>query len=274
MTPTRIFLTVLTCFFTSVSPHNTFAQSASDPQAILQAAKDDLTARNAAIGPDLRFAFTGKVLVSGDEPLTIEYTFDPAKPLAEQWGLVHPSEEENAKARADIIKDHEKQLRKAAKKEGEPEKGPDQQLILRSFKRDGEMAKDETLFLREEGDELIFSFDPGAGSISFSGDGDSEDKGKKKKKNQKNQKVDYLAGEIGISKSAKQILWMHVYATKSFKPVVVAKVKNFDMMVHFASAWDGGPLVTVRQEVTVSGSAMFRKFNQQSTTTNSGFKKR
>ncbi len=271
MSAHTIFLSALLYSFVTLFALPSAAQDNFDSDALLQAAKDDLQARLAAHDNDTRFALRERIDLSGDDHLSIEYVFDPAKPVGEQWNLLHPSEAEDAEARKEIIKDHLKQQKRAAKKGGDQGFEPDQDAVVRKL---SETVGDAPQFVRVDGDAAIYSFQPKGDGLFGSHDKEG-DKGKKRKKSAKATKsTDYLRGEFAISKVGKHFAWIHIYTIKSFKPVAVAKVKTFDLTTQFAPAWDGGPLVITRQEVKAAGSAMFKKFNQHSLSVKSDFQKR
>jgi len=72
----------------------------------------------------------------------------------------------------------------------------------------------------------------------------------------------YLRGEVTIDKSAPAILRFQLKAPKPFKPMVIAKVKQFEMTASCARAPDGRTYVE-QFEMNVSGSAMMQKFEER-----------
>ena len=235
------------------------------PDQALQKATQRLESAVMAQPKTLHFALTTRVQSTGDDIFTAQYRYDPGQPEGQQWILIHPSESEDAKGREKLIKAHEKQLREAASSK-QAIQTPDQEVLVRHVH---EMAKQDARFLREDGNSYVFSFDPGRNLPGKPG-------GQSKQGNNKRQQKmkDAFRGEFAISRDGRQFLWMRLFTVHSFKPAKVAKIKQFEVKTQFAPAWPGGPLVQVRQENRVRGSALFHKFDQHNIMTYSGFEKR
>jgi hypothetical protein len=254
-----------------------FADEGMDAQAqaALSAAIEDAKTR-AVSTKDQRFAFTTRVETGDEENPIVEFAFDPQQPEEQQFRLIHPTAQENAKAREKIIEQRQKALNKR-RKAGETA-APDRDLIVDLSS--GFLENQTARFLRETPTEYIFSHQPAEVGMNFGGGDKKDDKDKKrsakqsKEKNQSGNFAKHMSGEIAISKADQRFVWIRIYATKSFKPVPVAKIKTFEMLMQLAPAWPGGPLVKTRQEVSVVGKALFKKFEQHSIIDSFAFEKR
>lgn len=72
----------------------------------------------------------------------------------------------------------------------------------------------------------------------------------------------YVTGEMGLVAASGAPAWIRIYAPKSFKPAPVAKVNDFSFTLRIKQAWENGPWVISDQHIAMSGSAMFKKFSQ------------
>jgi hypothetical protein len=239
-------------------------------EAALAAAIEDAQTRSESAKAD-RFAFSTRVETGDEDNPLIELSFDPQLPADEQYFLLHPSEEENPKARKKILKQRQKDLQKMAEKG--KEMAPDRDLVIKDPKK---LLNDSARFEREEGASYVFSFQPAPGSFDFGGgEGkDNDEKPKAKKDKGGNDFASHLKGEMFISKDDQRLTGVRFFAPESFKPVAVAKIKHFEIVMDIAPAWPDGPLVTTHQTVEVRGKALFKKFEQLTTISNSGFEKR
>ncbi len=216
------------------------AGAQTDRAEFLERAKSDLQQRNAS-EEEQRFAFAMQVIGEGDETYDVSLTYDPGNSTNYGWTIVSPTLAQNK----EVFEGTQKQIESDAKHN--PEEKSDQELVVDEV-FDDEDADFE--YLRDDGNVAVFGFDP-EGSMSMGeGDEDGPDFNK------------YMKAELGVDKELGQLVWIHIYAPKPFKPVVVAKIKKMDVWLHFAPAWADGPLVQVREEVHVSGSAMFQKFSE------------
>ncbi|PHS21709.1 MAG: hypothetical protein COA84_15365 [Robiginitomaculum sp.] len=239
--------------------------------AALEQALADTESRYAA-SKDVRMAFTTRIETGDEDNPLVEFSYDPALPEGERSVLIHPSEAENPKARKKIMKQRAKALKQRVEK-GEEAAQPDRDLYLENPRK--LLSDGAAKFTREEGGNYVFSFQPAFGAVNFGG-GDDEDEGKKKKGKDKDKKdfSTYLLGEMSVSKDPQRLTGVRFYAPESFKPVAIAKIKKFEINMQIAPAWEDGPMISALQEVTVSGKAMFKAFEQHSVVTNSGFEKR
>ena len=224
---------------------------------------------------DSRFAFISRIETGNENVPLVEFSYDPALPINERYVLIHPSVAENTKARKRILKQRAKDLEALA----EEEEGDtiDRDLLIEDPKK---LLNNTAKFEREEDGNYVFSFQPAPGSVNFGGGGDedknkeSSDKKKKAKKKDKKDFSSHLKGEMYISKDAQRLTGVRFYAPESFKPVPIAKIKSFEIKMDIAPAWEGGPMVSIKQDISASGKAMFKAFEQHSVVTSSGFEKR
>jgi len=253
-----------------LSPMVAFGDAAPNApaEAALAAAIVDAQTRSEGAKED-RFAFSTRVETGDDDNPLIELFFDPQRPADTQYVLLHPTEEENSKARSKMLKQRQKDLQKKAEK-GE-DVAPDRELVIKDPKK---LLNNSAHFEREEGASYVFSFQLAPGSFNFGDDDEEEHEKKSKAKEDDDDFASHLKGEMFISKDEQRLIGVRFYAPKSFKPMAVAKIKHFNIMMDIAPAWADGPLVTTHQTVTVRGKAMFKKFEQQTTVTNFGFEKR
>lgn len=252
------------------SPMVAFGDAAlnAPAEAALAAAIADAQIRRDNAKED-RFAFSTRVETGDEDNPLIELSFDPQRSADEQYILLHPSEEENPKARRKMLKQRQKDLQKMAEK-GE-EATPDRDLVIKDPKK---LLNNSAHFEREEGANYVFSFQLAPGSFNFGDDNGEEHEKEGKTKEDDDDFASHLKGEMFISKEEQRLTGVRFYAPKSFKPMAVAKIKHFNIMMDIAPAWPDGPLVTTHQTVTVRGKAMFKKFEEQTTITNFDFEKR
>ncbi|MBL4616774.1 MAG: hypothetical protein JKY46_03685 [Robiginitomaculum sp.] len=218
--------------------------SATDKDQLLQRVSDDIAARSLA-ADGVRFSYNMDISVTGREEYTVSLAYQPLGDRAEQWQIVSPSLAENEEVYTEAKKQIDNDV------EHKPDAKDDRALIFDEMP--GE-ANDKPIFIAEEGGIAIYAIELTEEFMNSDG-GDDDGMGKILK---------HLKGEIAINVATEQLLWLRMFAEKPFKPMAVAKIKKFDIKLHFAPAWDGGPVVQVRSESFVSGSALFQKFNEKS----------
>ncbi len=229
------------------------AQAEMDAQNLLEEVRKDIRARNSA-AQHVRFSFDMKLSSVGDEFFMAKLHFDPSQETKQQWQVRFPSKAENEEI---YTKTHQ-QIAEGRK--NNPKIQEDRDLIIEEFLGKGEL---NPVFSRTHNGIAIFEFSVPS---SFLGD-ENEDDGM-------GDFTKYLSGELGIDLSNRQLAWMHIYAKKPFKPVMMAKVKHFDLRLDIAPAWPNGPMVQVREQIVISGTAMFQKFSQNIETIHSNFRKK
>ncbi|MBL1431286.1 hypothetical protein JYT75_00640 [Oceanicaulis sp. AH-315-P02] len=232
-----------------IFPFSVTAQS--DPDTLLQRVSDDIVARSVA-ADGVRFSYNMDTSVAGSKEYTVSLAYQPLADRATQWQVISPSFAENEEVYAQAKKQIDKDV------EHKPDAKDDQALILREVP--GNNAK-ELIFISEEDGIAKYAIQLTEGFMNPDG---GDDKGMSKM-------LKYLKGEIAIDVASEQLLWFRIFAEKPFKPMAVAKIKKFDIKLHFAPAWHEGPIVQVRSESIVSGSALFQKFNEKSEITFSNF---
>lgn len=242
----------LVCFIGVLLFISNFAIAQPDPDLVLQQAKDDIATRNLALNGD-RFAYSLQLVSTGDEEFNVSLRFDPSLKVDQQWQILSPTKQQNPEIYAETLRQIEQSY------QNDPTAKDDHELLVENF------AKDENStyqFLRKEGDLIVYGFDPSQSMSVSDQDGSDAGMGKIGK---------YLNAELTINAAKGRLASIRIFANKPFKPVVVAKIKKMDILIEFAPAWDGGPLVQVKESVVVSGSAMFQKFSQSVTETYSDF---
>ena len=214
----------------------------SNDIAALEAAISDAEARLEG-HESTRFSFR-KTIEQPDVRVVLRY--DPSqKP---PWSVIG----EGADAADAAVRSHNESLAGA-------EEPPDRDALITDPRR--LLTAGETDFLREEDGAWVYNFDLREG-VEMVGGGERADITR------------YLAGEVFVDKESGRLSGMRFFAPEPFKPAPVAKVKEMNVRIDFAPVDGGeGPLVSVREETKVSGSAMFQSFSEQSTTTYSGFEK-
>lgn len=110
------------------------------------------------------------------------------------------------------------------------------------------MLGDSAEFARESGDETIYRFRP----AQLDANGSAPDF------------IDRLAGEIAVRDGA--VAWFRIFSERSFKPHPTARVNAFEMRMDYrADPRFDQPLMAAAR-TTVSGTAMFQSFDQDTTT--------
>jgi hypothetical protein len=234
----KVFLVIAIALF----PFSVTAQS--DPDLLLQRVSDDIAARSMA-ADGVRFSYNMNTSVIGSKEYTVSLAYQPLDDRATQWQIVSPSLAENEEVYTQAKKKIDHDI------EAKPDAKDDQALILKEVP--GKNAE-ELVFISEEDGIAKYAINLTNGFVNFDG---GDDKGMSKM-------LKHIKGEIAIDVASEQLLWVRMFAEKPFKPMAVAKIKNFNVKLHFAPAWGGGPIVQVRSESFVSGSALFQKFNEKS----------
>lgn len=194
-----------------------------------------------------RFAFT-HVLEAGDVALTMR--FDPALPKENRWTLVAPAEAELSKQAKSAFDELRKNSEDA-----------DVKLVAR--KPEGLLDADAAK-LKEEAGAVYFAGRP-TKVMGSGGDGEKKQSAALEK---------FLKAELGVTAEAPFLKTYRLFAEKPFKPVVVAKIKRFDMTITFAEAWPGGPIVTSGLVQDIAGSAMMQEFEEKVVMRNEAFEAR
>jgi len=274
----RLYLLAISFVVTGFLPPSSVWGQGETVEAQAMAALETATADTMARfkrNKDTRFAFTSRIETGNEKVPLVEFSYDPALPVNARYVLIHPSEAENPKARKRILKQRAKAL-EANGEEGKEDK-PDQGLLIEDPKK---LLNNTAKFEREDDGKYVFSFQPAPGSVNFGGGHDKDknkdpsDKKKKAKKKDKKGFSSHLKGEMYINKDAQRLTGVRFYEPKSFKPVPIAKIKSFEIKMDIAPAWEDGPMVPIKQDVTASGKAMFKAFEEHSVVTSSGFEKR
>lgn len=225
--------------------------AASLPEALETAIVD--AERRHAEAEDLRFTFTMRMV---NEKRDVQLLYDPQH--SEFWTL--PSTEDTGD---DSAKQNEKMRERLSKRAVEAENA-----------KDGANRADEELLVSEVRDLIggsveLHRTEDGAEIYRFPISTDAEIFGGG---DQQFDVAKYLTGEIGVQ--AGRIISMRFFAAEPFKPVIVAKINNFDLRIFFKEIWEGGPYVTVRQLMQVDGSAFFKSFAEKTTMIYDNFERR
>ncbi len=210
--------------------------------APLEAALVDAEARNTKAGA-VRFYFQRTIIRFGEKFL--EKSYNPAGPEGQQWGIIFPDADDDSSG-------YRKQARKHAKKKD----GADGKLLLPPLR---ERFSNGVSLLREDDAELVYGFEI-ADEYYVSGEGKGADIAK------------YMIGEVAIGKEDGMIHWLHYVAQRPFRPIPIAKIKQFDIYQEYAPAWYDGPMVKVLERNKVAGIAIIRKIKFDDVVTNYDFR--
>ncbi len=208
----------------------------------LESALADAETRADAFG-GARFYFQRKIVRFGKTFLIKSY--NPAGPEGQQWAIEIPDENEDPSAYA-------KQVRKHARKKD----GADLKLLMEPLRE--RLGKGVSLE-REDEQEIVYSFEI-ANEYYVSGEGKGAGIAK------------YMDGKVAVSKETGMISWVHYVARQPFRPIPIAKIKQFDIYQEFAPAWYGGPMVKVLERNKVAGTAIIRKIKFDDVVTNYDFR--
>lgn len=111
---------------------------------------------------------------------------------------------------------------------------------------------DETTLVRESETTWVFDI-PNVVNVDTGEYDSTEETGKKIT----NTLGASLISEMAVSKVNPRFLSMHIYAPKSFKPSILAKVNTFEVRIDYAEAWEGGPLYTKLESRQLKGKYGF-----------------
>ncbi len=203
---------------------------AAPAQALPPLLEQAIAAAETAAANAPRFAFTRSVDADGD--VNVAARFDPNGPEGGRWTLMRPVDAELKKAEREVF-------------DGIVE--DDEADIDAMVEEPRELIGGDVRLVREDDTLAVFETD------APDDDEGDEDYAKFKQA---------LKAEIAVDKLCGCLVSFRLYNIASFKPAAVAKVKEFDMTISFAEAWDGGPLITRRVDQKISGSALFQKFDQ------------
>ncbi len=253
----------LILFTAFLSPLYAEEAPASAAFAALEAAIADVQARAEKV-PDVRFAFTTRAETDGEEASLVEYAFDPQEPIESRFTIIHPTLQEDEKTRKKLDKERKKSIKRFHKKGIESK--PDRELIIDEIQS---LFSGEARLDRETNDAFVFAFTPAPGAVNMGGD---EDEDNDKAEDDKDDPFgEHLLGELTVSKADQRLTRMRFFSIESFKPAAVVQIKNFNLIINIAPVWVDGPLVSTSQEVHISGSAMFKDFEEHTVSTNSAF---
>jgi len=218
-----------------------FASAASLPAPLEAAIKDVETRRAAAT--ELRFTFKVHTVTNENE---FRFRYEPKG--AEAWTLLSPE-----------TKDTERIKKQMAKRAERQEEGADRELLAGDLR---ELIGDRVELVENTTTHRVYRFNLSeAAKIGGGGGSGSFDATK------------YLTGELAIGPE-NRLLWLRFFAEKAFKPVLVAKIKTFDLKLFYDPIWSEGPYVMVRQAMNVDGSAFFKSFAENVNTAYSDFEQR
>lgn len=210
--------------------------------APLESALQDAEARSSK-SEGVRFYFQRKIVRFGEVFLIKSY--NPAGPEGQQWAIEYPDTENDPAG-------HRKQVRKHARKKD----GADLGLLMPSMRK---RLSDGVTLNSENDDELVYSFKI-SDEYYVSGEGKGANIAK------------YMSGKIAVGKEDGMVHWVHYVADRPFRPIPIAKVKQFDIYQEFAPAWYGGPMVKVLEKNKVAGTAIIRKIKFDDVVTNYDFR--
>jgi len=231
------------------------ASAQSDIRALLERVNADIAARYQA-SLDVRFSYNMDILVSGSKASEVALAYEPSFSRAEQWKIISPTLKENE----DVFNQAKKRIDRDAEKS--PDAKDDRDLVLEKLPLTDEAA---VVFISEENGISRFGIE--VAELFLSSDEDEDGLGMENLSK-------YLSAEMAINTNSDQLLWLRMYSKKPFKPVAVAKIKEFDIYLRFAPAWEGGPIVQIGTKSDISGSALFRKFSEKSEIVYSNFKRK
>ena len=213
----------------------TAAYAAPLPSAV-DAALSEVERRHAD-AESLRFTFTMHMTTSEND---VRLKYDPT--VSSPWTHAGSADE-----------DDEKFLERLSKRENES----DRELLAHEIR---DLIGDSISLHRSSGGSETYRF-------SIAEDAKIFGEGK-----QRFEAAKYLTGELTLDGGMLESL--RFFATESFKPMIVAKIESFDLMLVFEEIWENGPFVTVEQQMEIDGSAFFKSFAENVSTTYSGFEKR
>ncbi len=80
-----------------------------------------------------------------------------------------------------------------------------------------------------------------------------------------------LAVELAVDAQTSLISRYRLFAEQSFRPMMAARINEFDLAMTFDEAWSGGPIVLTSVEQQIAGSAFFNDFSEHMRVTYSDF---
>ena len=244
-----VIASLCACVFLVLAPLRPARAQTALPPA-LDAALSDAEARNAK-NAGTKFYFRRKIVRFGK--LFLEKSYNPSEPADRQWVILYPDYATDPEG---YNKQARRQSRKNSKHAKQAKYDADRDIMTPNLRP--RLAKGVKL-VREDDKELIYSFDL-ADSYYVSGEGKGADI------------AAYLKGEIAVGKTDGMLHWVHYVAQKPFHPIVIAKIRQFDIYQQFAPAWYGGPLVKVLEKNKVGGTAIIRKIRFDDVVTNFDFR--
>jgi len=84
----------------------------------------------------------------------------------------------------------------------------------------------------------------------------------------------HLRGEVELDTASGHIVRTRIFAPKSFKPNMAARIKVYDVEQTYVVPLTGGPVLETSNSVKVTAKALVMKFNVVELTTRYGFEKR
>lgn len=198
-----------------------------------------------------KFYFRHKLVRFGK--LLREKSYNPGEPPDRQWAITYPDYKTDPEGWAKLARKQAKKNAKHAKTQGYD---PNRDLMLRDLRP--RLARGVKL-LHEDENEAVYGFDI-ADRYYVSGEGKGADIAK------------YMTGQIGVGKKDHLVHWVHYVAQRPFHPIVIAKIKQFDIYEKYAPAWYGGPIVRVQEKNKVAGTAIIRKIKFDDVVTNYDFR--
>ncbi len=245
----RVFAAVCAAFVMMAAPSGPARAQAALPPA-LDAALADAEARNAR-NAGVKFYFRRKIVRFGK--LFLEKSYNPSAPKERQWAILYPDYKTDPEG---YYKQARRQERKNVKHAKQDDYDANRDVMAPDLRP--RLARGVTLE-REDDNEIVYSFDL-ADRYYVSGEGKGADI------------AQYLKGHIAVGKKDGLLHWVHYVAQRPFHPIVIAKVRQFDIYQQFAPAWYGGPLVKVLEKNKVSGTALVRKIRFDDVVTNFDFR--
>jgi hypothetical protein len=218
--------------------------------APLEAALVDAETRNAK-NADVVFYFRRKIVRFGE--LFLEKSYNPDASIEQRWAILYPSFDKDPKGYA---KQARRQQRKNVKHGKKDDYNASHDLFLPPMR--ARLSKGVTL-LEETANELVYGFEI-ADKYYVSGEGKGADI------------AQYMTGKIAVGKKDGRVHWVHYVAQRPFRPIPIAKIKQFDIYQEFAPAWFGGPMVKVVEKNKVAGIAIIRKIKFDDVVTNFDFR--
>lgn len=200
--------------------------------------------------PGQRWAFT-RTVTNGGASFTA--AFDPSRPDGAMWRLITPASQ-----------DELPRMLRRLYRDLSDEDDTDFDVVLGA---DPEKADEEVRaqigapfqLLSENDAQAVFAFAPQGALIGESSE--EEPPGFMR----------HLAGELIVDKAAPIISELRAFATRSFKPLAIARINEMEIVTRYAEVEPGGPVAIVSLDARVVGSALFVGVDQTVLMENSGF---